>query len=238
MKVGAWFAAVLLAAAPAAAQTPPDEGGAPPPNPNPTPPPPPPTPPPPPHAEPTAPMMAEPAGDMPSELAVGIGIGYVFPTSLETPNIATVRVRLPNRITIEPGLVLTSSSTKTDDGMGNAPETKTSEVGLSATVRYPIVTHHRFELELVGGLRADRTSTTPPTADMNTTTTTVDLDWGLAVGYWFSRHFQLSLTAANPLVTHTSTAQEMGPNLTETTTTTTFGLVFDPTIELMFHVYH
>lgn len=240
MRLGTLLAVLMLAAAPASAQNPPpDEGSAaaPTPPPPPTPPPaPPPTPP------PARPPVIEagpgPESDMPAGFALGIGIGYVFPTSLETPNVATVRFRLANRVTLEPGVTLSSTSQKSDDGMGDTTTTKTTDVGLSATLRYPVLARHRFELEILGRLAVDRTGTTPPGPNMETTTSTFDAQWGLAVGYWFTRHLQLSLTASNPLITYTSTSQENGVNPTSTTSTSTFGLVFDPTIALMFHVYN
>src|ERR1041385_1864344 len=94
-----------------------------PPPPTPTPAPPPdPTPPPP----TTVPVMPDNHGDMhhemmagearPDAFAIGIGFGYVFPTSLETPNITGVRFRLPTGLTFEPRVIFGTSSTTSDDG--------------------------------------------------------------------------------------------------------------------------
>ena len=84
MRFSIALAITLLGAARFAAAQP--DGEPPPPvvpeQPKPPPTPPPPQPPPMHDAGPT---------DRPAELAFGLGVGYQFPTSLETPNITSVR---------------------------------------------------------------------------------------------------------------------------------------------------
>jgi hypothetical protein len=71
----------------------------------------------------------------------------------------------------------------------------------------------------------------------NRTITTLGLGYGVAVAYWLSPHWSFSLTASNPLLAYSRTHQEMGVGLMTTTRTTTIGLVFDPQIALMIHLY-
>ena len=57
-------------------------------------------------APPPPPPMNAPAEEAdtgrPTELSIAIGVGYAFPTSLQTPNITSVRLRLPSGLTLEP----------------------------------------------------------------------------------------------------------------------------------------
>lgn len=178
------------------------------------------------------------SGDQPDEISVGIGIGYVFPTSVETPNAASAKVRLPNGVEIGPRVIATSSSDKTDDGMGNTSTQKLSEIGITAAAWIPVVHHGKFELYLVGAAGFDKQTTSPPTPDNDKTVTTIDIAWGVGIGYWITRHWELSLDASNPLFTSTKTEQQNGPGMTMSETVSTFGLVFDPTISLFIHLWH
>lgn len=181
---------------------------------------------------------AEPAPDRPTGFSIGIGIGYRFPTSLQTPNEASVRFRLPNAITIEPTLTLASSSREVDVGMTQA-ETAT-QVGVGALARFPVISRRRTELEFLGAFGVDRLSQDPndQNPDDKVEVTTVAFSYGVAVGFWLTRNFQLSLSATNPLVSYAHQKEEMGFGFVSVTNTTTFGLIFDPTVALMVHLYN
>jgi hypothetical protein len=201
--------------------------------PEPTPPPTPaPTPPPPPmHADEP---QANP--DRPAGLAIGIGIGYVFPTSLQTPNTTSARLRLPSGLTFEPQLVFAVTSTDLDNGV--TMTTKQNEVTLGSLVRYPLRANHKFDLELVGSA-AISNRVVDPEGDSNTkTTTTLGLGYGVAIAYWLSPHWNLSVTASNPLVSYTRTRQESPADAVTVNKSTTVGLVFDPQVALMIHLYN
>ncbi len=201
-----------------------------------------PPPPPPPHPhprmeEPVAPV-AEPVVDRPSGFSLGIGVGYRFPTSLQTPNITSVRFRLANGLTIEPTLVLASTSHSVDTG--SAQTRQASEVGLGALARFPVVSHKRTELEILGGVGFDYLGEDPDdqNTDDVTTTTTVTARYGVAVGFWLTPHVQVSLSAQNSLVSFAKKREEMGAGSVLVTNDTTFGLIFDPTVAFMIHLYN
>jgi hypothetical protein len=205
-----------------------------PPQPPPPQPPPPPVQPPPRHVE--EPVMAPPDTGRPSEFSMGIGLGYQLPTSLETPNVTSVRFRLPTGLTFEPQLVFASNSQTTD--VGTATTNSQTEIGLGTVVRYPLVAHGHVDLELLGAFNIDTLKNDPEGTDDVTTVTTSTLQYGFAVTSWINRHWQISLSASNPIVAYTKNRQEQGPMSVVVNTNTTIGLIFDPTVTLMVHLYH
>lgn len=213
---------------------------------------PPPAPPPPAPAVEPAPVPPPPApitihaaeptdSGRPTELAFGIGVGYTFPTSLQTPNTTSVRIRLASGLTFEPQLVLATSSNDADPGNGGMTTTnKQSELTLGSLVRYPLRMHRKVDLEAIGSAAISSQTTDPDGDNNNRTITTLNVGYGVGLAYWISRHWNLSLTATNPLITYTRTRQETNVLATPSHTTnktTTIGLVFDPTVALMIHLY-
>jgi hypothetical protein len=203
--------------------------------------------PPPPAAEPApAPLPPPPVGrpaaepadpSRPTELAFGIGVGYTFPTSLQTPNTTSVRLRLASGLTFEPQLVLATSSSNADPGNGGMTTTnKQSELTVGSLVRYPLRVHSKVDLEALGRAAISSQTTDPNGDNNNRTVTTLSAGYGVGLAYWITRHWNLSLTATNPLIAYTRTRQEMAATAT-TTKTTTIGLIFDPTVALMIHLY-
>ena len=171
----------------------------------------------------------------PTGLSFGIGLGYVFPTSLQTPNTTSVRLRLPSGLTFEPQLVFATTSTDIDTG--TTVTNKQSEVTLGTLVRYPLRVQNKIDLEAIGSASISNT-TTDPNGDNNTrTVTTVAVGYGVALAYWLSPHWNLSLTATNPLISYSRTRQEMTVDLVTVTKSTTVGVVFDPQIAVMIHLY-
>ena len=201
--------------------------------------PPPPEPQPQPQPPPPAPEPAPAPADTdmrPNALSVAIGLGYLLPTSLETPNVTTVRLRLPSGLTFEPQLIFQKTTHTVDTGAAQSDDI--NEVGLGALVRYPLVMHGHIDLEIVGAFNVDQLSVKPDTPDTDDTKTRTQLDYGVAVTAWITKHWQVSLTALNPLLSIDKDKQEMGPGTVTVTTDTTYGLVFDPTVLLMVHLYH
>jgi hypothetical protein len=176
----------------------------------------------------------EPRSDTgrPTELAFAIGAGYALPTSLQTPNTTSVRIRLPGGLTFEPQLVFATTS---DDMATSSSQQRELTVG--SLVRYPLRVRHKVDLELVGDARFSIRLVDPDGDSNNRTTTTVDLGYGVAIAYWFTAHWNFSLTASNPLLAFARTRQETGVGRDTTTRTTTFGLVVDPQVTLMIHLY-
>jgi hypothetical protein len=208
---------------------------APAPTPTPTPPttPRPPVLPPPPPAPPPA---ADGSELRPTGLSIAIGFGYQLPTSLETPNITSVRFRLPSGLTLEPRIVLASSSREIDTGPSTKDEA--SELGVGALARFPISRRGRVDLEILGGFNVNQESTRPDNSDEDLTVTTLSAVYGLSVGTWVNRHLQVSLSALNPIVTSSRRDEVEDPATSTVTTNTTIGLIFDPTVALMLHLYH
>jgi hypothetical protein len=174
----------------------------------------------------------------PSELAIGIGIGYVFPTSLEAPNITSVRFRLPTGLTFEPRAVFRRVTDTVDTGV--AMDSTTTTIGLGTLVRYPLVKHGRVDFEFLGSFDIQNVKQDPSdsTEDDQTSTTTTALGYGLSVGVWVNRHLQLSATAVNNLLVFEKQREEMGPMNVLVTSRTTIALEFDPTVFVMAHLFH
>jgi len=192
----------------------------------------PPPPPPPPQIKATRPDEPRVEPGRPTELAFGIGVGYALPTSLQTPNTTSVRVRLASGLTFEPQLAI---ATSTDDTATTS--TRQTELTLGSLVRYPLRVHHHVDLEAVGSASVSNRVIDPDGDNNNRTVTTAGLGYGVALAYWLTAHWSLSLTATNPLVAFSRTRQETGVGREMTTRTTTFGLVFDPQVALMIHLY-
>jgi hypothetical protein len=238
------LALTLALAGTAAAQPPlpgdPENPANPPPPPDPIPPTPTPTPTPTPAPTP-APVMPAPAAPVdhrPNEFAVGIGIGYVFPTSLETPNTTSVRFRLPTGLTFEPRAVFRRVTDTVDTGMPQ--DSTTTTIGIGTLLRYPMVRHGRFDFEFLGFFDINNVKQDPTdqVEDDQTSTTTTALGYGLAVGMWVNRHFQISASAVNSLLIFEKQREEMGPMNVLVTSRTTIALEFDPTVFVMAHLFH
>ena len=185
---------------------------------------------PPPPQPPPAPKLR------PTGTSFAIGLGYQLPTSLQTPNITSVRLRLPGGLTFEPRVVIAHSTQDVDTGPSVTDEA--NELGFGMIARYPIARRSRVDLELVGGFNVSQEKTIPQDEDMDLTITTFTGVYGLAIGTWINRHLQVSLAAVNPIVTNVRRNEKEGPGIVTVTTTRTYGLIFDPSVTLMVHLYH
>jgi hypothetical protein len=176
--------------------------------------------------------------ERPDEFSIAVGLGYLLPTSLETPNITSVRFRLPNGLTFEPRVVFANASKDHDDGTITTTA-KDTEFGLGSLVRFPLIKHGRVDFELLGALDFDTFKHDPDTDVDNdaVTTTTLALSWGVAVNYWISHHWSFSLSATNPLVSYQKVTTQ-GAAADTTDTNTSFGLEFTPTVFMMIHLYN
>jgi hypothetical protein len=242
MKSMTWATALIWIAATGGLATaqpdplpepPPTDPVGPPPEPLPPEPPQPPQPPPPVPDTTTAPTTGRPEG-----LAIGIGLGYVLPTSVETPNTTSVRVRFGGGLTLEPQITLGNTRVTRDAGPTDEKDTST-EFTLASAVRLPLVRHGKVELELLANVGLTTTTDNPDGADNSTKSTAIALGWGVGITYWYSRHWCLSFSAGNPLVSFTKTSREQPAPLPETSTTTTaIGAIFDPTVAIMIHLFN
>lgn len=204
------------------------------PPPDPTPPVVPPQPPQPPHVEakPTE-STGRPAG-----MAIGIGAGYSLPTSVQTPNTTSARVRFASGLTLEPRLIVQNTSVSMEtDTTDTSSSQRTLNVG--SLVRIPMVQRGKFELLLLGAASIGIETTDPDGADNNTTATTFGIGWGAAVDWWITEHWNVSFSATNPIFGFTKSTMEMpAPVGDASTTTTTVGAVWNPTIAVMIHIFN
>jgi hypothetical protein len=181
---------------------------------------------------PPAASVQAPAPKRPEAFAVGIGIGYDFPTDLQQPNITGVRFRLPSGLTFEPRVIFGFSTFK-----AGSSSTKSLELGLGTDVRFPRKLHGPVDLIFIGGAGIDRTSSNPPGSDNSTSSFAIDLHYGLGLEYWFSQHFSISATAENPVLTLLSTTTDTGPGTSDTTSTTTIAAEWAPNVFVFGHLY-
>jgi hypothetical protein len=185
-----------------------------------------------PAAPPVTPVADATPALRPGGLAIGIGVGYLFPTSLQTPNVTSVRLRLASGLTFEPTVVLAATSISMPVGSNTQ-----GELTLGSLVRYPLRARGAIDLEAVGSVAISNHTVDPDGDHNNRTTTTFDLGYGVALAYWLTAHWSLSLTATNTLLSVDRTHQEAGAANTTTNRTVTGGLVFDPQVAVMIHLY-
>jgi hypothetical protein len=190
---------------------------------------------------PTTPAPAEEHHDLrPTELSFGIGAGWTFSTSLETPNTVSVRLRLPGGLAFEPIVRLRNLSHTATPVTGPDVTDQTTEVGASVNVLFPIWHRGRADFDLVGTLAFDTEKVTPDTSasDVNKNTTTFGVGYGIEVGFWISRHWLVTMTATNPIFTLAQTTNNMVGGMTTKDSTTSVGLIHDPTVALQIHLFN
>lgn len=195
----------------------------------------PPQPPQPPVVEPTS---TEVSTGRPVGLAIGIGAGYSLPTSIQTPNTTSARVRFASGFTLEPRLIVQNTTTTLETDTAEA-STSSRVLSAGSLLRVPMVQRGKFELLLLGAAAVGVETTDPDGPDNNTTSTTFGVGWGAAVDWWITDHWNVSFSATNPLFSFTkSTEEEVAPMGDSSTTTTTVGAVWNPTIAVMIHIFN
>lgn len=195
-------------------------------------------------AEPPHPPRPEDAGPKqeaeapttgrPEGIAFGIGVGYTFPTMGNLPNTTSVRMRLASGLTFEPIVVLGNETSKQDPG---SSKDSTTQLSIAALARIPVVRHGKVELEILAGAGFGTRKTNPDGADNNTTTSNLGFSWGLAVSYWINRHWNLTFSARNDLLSIVKSTREMAAGDVESSTTT-IQAEFAPVVSAMIHLYN
>jgi hypothetical protein len=193
-------------------------------------------------AQPMPVVTEEPArDDRPSGFSIGLGLGYGLPTSLETPNRTSARLRLASGLTFEPLVSIANSTDSHEDPDPITPDTedKTTEFGVAALVRLPIITHNHVDLEVLASAGFTTTKVNPDGDFNSTTTNTFGIGWGVGIGYWLSQHWQLSMSVTNPLVQYQSVKMQAGmAGLSSTDSSTSLGVIFVPQVTAMIHLYN
>jgi hypothetical protein len=188
--------------------------------------------------QPMQPAMDAPAGPRPDGFSVGIGLGYDLPTTLQQPNITSVRVRLATGLTFEPLLAIGTSATSQDDGNGMTVTNRQTEISAAVNVRVPRKVHDRVDLVLVGAAGLGITNTNPEGDNNDTSTRALALSWGLGLDYWVGHHWAISLTGTNPLISYQWTSQQTPTGTSDPSqSTTSIGLIWNPNVTLMVHLF-
>lgn len=208
-----------------------------------------------------------PAELRPDGLTVGVGAGWVFPRSILEPNAVSVRIKLDNTLAFEPvlnlGGGLGGAQTTGSINSGGNTTTDTDEdtngglnLGLGGNVRYSFLSAGPVDFVGIGGVSFNYGSSTvnrdvqEDLVDDFTTTTSIGaaLNWGIGVEWFITRNVVLSADAFNPLVSwSTSTVlneqqdRSGGEPVTVRDETVSnnlqYGLILQPTVRMMFHLY-
>ena len=176
----------------------------------------------------------------PQGMSIGIGAGWTFPADLGTPNTVSARIRMESGLTFEPAVqVDVSSQSQKVTGGGTASATGVNLV-FAGNVRKPIM--GRNQVDVVGILSpflAVQSQSGKDAGGNKTSATNFGLGtgWGLGVEYWPKTHWSISFNAINPLLSITNGSQKAG-GVTTTTTGFFIGADFNPTVQLMTHIYY
>lgn len=202
----------------------------------------------------------------PEGTTVGVGAGWAFPQSILEPNTVSVRVKT-GRLTFEPLLNLSgrvgSASSNSSLDMGSVNTTTEDEdttnglnLSLNANIRYSVASAGPVDFVAIGGVGVgyaqsgvDSDVLDEYRTDVRTTTGfSTSLNWGLGVEWFLNRHIALSADATNPLVmlsqstqnrdtTDTSGLEPVKTHTENITSEVNAGLIFQPSVRVMFHLY-
>lgn len=189
--------------------------------------------------QPTQTVTEEADGTRPSALAIGLGLGYSTPIVLDMPNISSLRLRLPSGLTFEPAVRISNTTSDQDNATGGEDTDKLTAFGLALVLRLPLVSRGKFDLEALGTIGFSNTKSNPE-GDYNATTQNAfGLGYGVAVTNWLSPHWNLSFNITNPLIDYRQSKVQTGiPNDTSKSSDTTIGIIFNPEVFLMIHMYN
>lgn len=166
----------------------------------------------------------------PGPLSFGIGFGWAFPTDIQVPNASSVRVRLPSGLTFEPQVTLGIDRESPDDDTTNSVTT----LELGTLVRVPVMSNSKFDFEALVGAAVGTVLNDPDGDDNNSSVTNFGINWGIAVGYWITAHWNLSMSAYTPFFNYTKQSDDNGDGPSNINV----GIIWDPTVVAMIHLYH
>lgn len=175
-------------------------------------------------------------GPRPVDLSVGLGPGWNLPADVDSPNSASVRLRLPTGLTVEPRFELSYASESTDTAVGDTTDT-TFVFGVSAELRWPLMSRGPVDLIVSGGPGFQYKKDDPEGDDNATTTLSFALLYGIGVEYWFGPHWALSVTGYNPIFVRSSSTTDQPIGDASKTATTLVGLIYDPDVAVFVHLF-
>ncbi|HVV83777.1 MAG TPA: hypothetical protein VHE35_11965 [Kofleriaceae bacterium] len=182
-------------------------------------------------------LAAPAAPTRPTGTSLGLGIGWSVPAQALSPDLVGVRLRTAGGLVLEPVVSITHDRSTTDDGTTRTADVLDA-VDLALVVREPVARRGRVELSVLAAADLRRTVSDPDGDDNSQTDSTWSVGYGLALDYWPGRHWDLSLDATNPIYTSTSATRDNGTGVPPVSTDETrLGLVFDPTVTVMIHLF-
>jgi hypothetical protein len=194
-------------------------------------------------AAPAAAQPGEKAGataKRPAGTTLGFGFGWFLPTDVTVPNTVSVRLRLPNGLTFEPTTRFSYNGQTDENAAGTEDKTTSTDITLGTLVRVPLGWRGPIDLSVVGSgfFSLLKTDFDPAGGGGSVDKTTAfSLGWGVAIDWWFKRHWSFSFTAINPAFSYTRNATEFGGAETSSTSTL-LGAIWDPSLFMMTHLYY
>ena len=193
----------------------------------------------------TAPAMAA-ERTIPDDMSFAMGLGATQNTGSLALNRAAAKVRIAG-MNIEPYVQLglssaTDKTTNTDTSTTTKSTTSGNELLVGARVAFPLASTPVAELQVLGDLSISRTASEvdPDGADNNviSSASSMGLDYGLGIEWYVSKHFSVAAQGTNDLFTYTSTSTEdQAANTKNETSGPSFGLIWNPTVALMFNLW-
>jgi hypothetical protein len=195
----------------------------------------------------------EPGMGEPNDKTVGVGTGWLFPTSILSPNTVSVRFRLKSGLTIEPiaNASFSQSFEHTHLVIGDnrphvASRNYVADLGLGVQVRKPLNRRGPVELHFLASPFIGVTdSVDNPVGAQDRvfeTSTIMGIGWGLGVEYFpprFEQHWSLSMDATNPLFAFAYTTNyDQATNVRTNSTAYSLAAAFTPSVRGMVHLYY
>jgi hypothetical protein len=180
----------------------------------------------------------------PAGWSLGIGAGFLFPADITEPTVVSVRFRMPSGLTLEPLAILRfeTTSDKVDTGPIEVEDDTTGfDFAVGTSLRYPFASRGRLDLIGIGqallAFGLDSNNPDGPDNSIDTDNINVFLGYGIGLEYWLPwRNFSMSLDATNTILTLNRNTQDDGA-VEQSTTSFSFGAVFNPAVRLLFHLY-
>lgn len=175
-----------------------------------------------------------PATARPEGTSIGLGINYLLGAAeLDRPDGASVRFRMASALTFEPFVRL---ATHGQSQMNGDFKDAQNELLLGTNVRLPLKSRGKVDIVAsVGGFVGLETDD-PDGDDNNSTTTSLAVDYGLGVEYWYNANWCLSFTARNPFVNYNNTSFEISDEAT--VSNVDVGAIWNPLTELSLHLFY
>lgn len=159
---------------------------------------------------------------------------------MTVPNTVSVRLRLANGLTFEPTARFSYTGRTDENAAGTEDTTTTTSLSAGTLVRVPLGIRGPIDLSIAGSAFFDHDKVDVDPAGGGGTidkTTSFVLGWGVAIDWWFKRNWSFSFTAVNPAFSYTTNSTQFAGSETSSTTTL-FGVIWEPSLFMMMHLYY